>query len=1068
MGEVGDKERKVQDRVVNLLQKQWGYHYLGNWSKNVDSPNVDPERLTANLQRRVVQKPDGSTERTYDDNVINRALRELEKAAAVSDAVGLYGANKQVYELLRYGVKVRPAAGENMVTVFIIDWKDLANNDFAFAEEVTVSGTSRDKRPDLVFYVNGLALATLELKRSTVTVSEGIRQTIGNQRNDFIEPFFSTVQLVLAGNDVEGLRYGAIKTPEKYWLRWKLPRDIDPETRTLLEQQTTGIEGLLDEPLVQVLEPGRFLELVHDFTVFDAGVRKTCRPNQYFGVKAAQRRMAAREGGIIWHTQGSGKSLTMVWLAKWIRHAYAGKAEMPRVLVITDREELDQQIETVFKGVGEDIYRTDSARDLIGVLNQSQEWLMCSLVHKFGRTSEKEREEDAAEFLKELRAFVPDDFKAKGDLFVFVDEAHRTQSGSLHEAMTRLLPGAMFIGFTGTPLLKKDKATTIERFGTYIHTYKFDEAVDDGVVLDLRYEARDIDQDLSSPEKVDQWFEAKTRGLTDLSKAELKKRWATQRKVSSSASRARQIVDDIELDMLTKPRLMDKRGNALLVTDSVYQACKFYELFAAGELAGQCAIVTSYQPNAADISKEDTGEARAGEQLRKYEIYRKMLAAHFGESEDAAMGRVEQFEREVKEHFIKEPGRMRLLIVVDKLLTGFDSPSATYLYIDKSMRDHALFQAICRVNRLDGDDKDYGYVVDYCDLFKSLESAVTDYTSGALEDYDKSDVDGLLKDRVENGREALDDALEQIRAIVEPVLPPKETLQYQRYFCAADPGDAEQLKANEHKRVELYKAVSTVVRAFANLANDMADAGYSREETASIRAEIRHYVDLRGEVKIGAGENVDFKAYEADMRALLDKYVFADPSRLVTNFDDQGLIELIGKFGAEALGQLPPGLRGSADAVAETVVNNMRKVIVEERALNPVFYDKMSKLLDDIIDARRQAAIDYEDYLNQLLEAARRVGEREDKDEEIPGWAKTPGQRALVTYFRTEVGYEDGVEVALEVDEALRLNKPADWIGHPLKEKRVNRAVQQVLPDGWQVIKLEELMAMVKCHHEYH
>ncbi|MGY0390583.1 hypothetical protein ACWZJV_26725 [Nocardioides sp. WG-D5] len=359
-------------------------------------------------------------------------------------------------------------------------------------------------------------------------------------------------------------------------------------------------------------------------------------------------------------------------------------------------------------------------------------------------------------------------------------------------------------------------------------------------------------------------------------------------------------------------------------------------------------------------------------------------------------------------------------------------------------------------------------LVDYKDLFKALETAVTDYTSGALEDYDKSDVEGLLKDRVAKGREALDEALEQIRAIVEPVLPPKATLQYQRYFCAVDPGDAEQLKTNEPKRVDLYKAVSTVVRAFANLANDMTEAGYTAEETAAIRAEIQHYSDVRDEVKIGAGENVDFKAYEADMRALLDKYVVADPSRKVTDFDDQGLIDLIGKIGPEALGHLPGGIRGDRDAVAEVVVNNMRKVIIDERALNPVFYDKMSKLLDDILDDRRQAAIDYEEYLKRLLVAARLVGAGEDQSAEFPDWAETPGKRALVTYFRNEIGFNDGVEVALAVDEAVRGSKRADWIGHPLKEKRVRTAVKRVLPEGWQEVKFEELMDMVKRHYEYH
>ena len=538
--------------------------------------------------------------------------------------------------------------------------------------------------------------------------------------------------------------------------------------------------------------------------VFDAGVKKTARHNQYFGVKAAQERVKRREGGIIWHTQGSGKSLTMVWLAKWLREHQPDA----RVLLITDRTELDEQIERVFNGVDEAIYRTSSGIDLLDTLNKSTEWLICSLIHKFrGSDGDRDQAEADGQFIRELQATIPKDFSPKGNIFVFVDEAHRTQSGVMHEAMKQLLPDAMFIGFTGTPLLKADKETSLETFGSFIHTYKFDEGVADGVVLDLRYEARNIDQHLTSPAQVDKWFEAKTRGMTDLSRAALKKRWGTMQKVVSAQPRSRQIVNDILLDMEIKPRLADGSGNAILVGSSIYQACTFYELFCQAGFKGKCAIVTSYQPQPGDIAKENAGEGLT-EKLRQYEIYRQMLADHFGESADTAMYKVEEFEQQVKERFVKHPGQMRLLIVVDKLLTGFDAPSATYLYIDKTMRDHGLFQAICRVNRLDGEDKDYGYIVDYRDLFNSLHEAITDYTGGALDGYEANDIQGLLQDRLKKARDDLDDALETVRAICEPVAPPRGTTQYQQYFCASEPGNADQLKANEPKRVDLYKAVA--------------------------------------------------------------------------------------------------------------------------------------------------------------------------------------------------------------------------------------------------------------------
>jgi len=1027
MSTVGQIEKKTQDRVVKLFTERLDYDYFGDWHDGNRATGIEVDVLTQNLRAR-----------NYDETLITRALDQLQKAAAVGVGHNLYEANRDVYQLLRYGVKVKPAAGESTRTVWLIDWQTPSANHFAVAEEVTVLG-HHTKRPDIVLYVNGLALGVIELKRSKVSLTEGIRQSIGNQSKDFIRPFFSTVQYLFAGNDAEGLRYGVIDTPEKYWLEWKEDSDVDSP---------------LDRALLQMCAQDRFLELIHDFVVFDKGVKKGPRHNQYFGVRAAQQRIAQREGGIIWHTQGSGKSLTMVWLAKWIRDSQVGTD--PRVLIITDRTELDEQIEKVFKGVNESIYRTKSGADLINTLNTSEEWLIGSLVHKF-RDSGDNGDADADDYIAELNASLPKDFRAKGNIFVFVDEAHRTQSGRMHRAMKQLLPDAVFIGFTGTPLLKADKATSLETFGSFIHTYKFNEAVNDGVVLDLRYEARDIDQDLTSPAHVDKWFEAKTKGMTDLSRAELKKRWGTMQKVVSSKSRAEQIVADILLDMDTKPRLMDRRGNAMLVGASIYQACKFYDLFVAAGFKGKCAIVTSYQPNSSEISKEDSGAGKT-EKLAQYDTYRRMLADYFDESEDAAMGRVEEFETAVKKQFVEEPGQMRLLIVVDKLLTGFDAPSATYLYIDKKMQDHGLFQAICRVNRLDGDDKDYGYIVDYRDLFNSMESAILDYTSGALEGYGKQDIEGLLSDRIEKAQEDLEDALERIRALCEPVLPPKGTDQYRAYFVATEAGNTAQIKANEPKRVELYKAVSAVTRAFSNLANDMTEVGYSPADVEKIRKEIAHYSDVRAEVKLAAGEDVDFKAYEADMRFLLDTYIKAGASQVVSDFEDTGLINLVVKLGPNALDKLPPGVKQSKDAVAEVIINNMRKVIIDEHALNPKFYDRMSELLDAILEERRKQALDYEQYLAKILQATQQLGTK-DTGKTYPSWAKHGGQTALIDTL------DDDADLAFAIDSAIRNVKQHGWVDSPIKQKQVKRAIARLLLAGDD--RVEMLFDLVRSRDEY-
>ena len=653
MSNVGQKERETQNRVVKLFRDRLEYEYGGNL-EDQDNTNVDEALLRQNLLARGI-----------DEELVNRAIQQLLTAASLGAGQSLYDANRKVYDLLRYGVKVKRDVGENFETVWLIDWNNPDANHFVVAEEVTVKG-EHNKRPDIVLYVNGIALGVIELKRSYVSASEGIRQNIGNQKQHFVRPFFTTVQLLFAGNDVEGLRYGVIETPEKYWLEWKEPGEEPKPARPVPHPDV--LQGAL---------PGAHPRL-HRLRL--RASRRPPATTSSSGSRPLRSASRSREGGIIWHTQGSGKSLTMVWLAKWIQENQTDA----RVLIITDRTELDEQIEKVFGGVNEKITRTGSGAEMITLLNQSHPWLMCSLVHKFrGSDDDSSRDADADDFIKQLIATIPADFKAKGNLFVFVDEAHRTQSGKMHRAMKQLLPDAMFIGFTGTPLLKADKMTSIETFGSFIHTYKFDEAVRDGVVLDLRYEARNVDQELKGAAQVDKWFDLKTKGLTDLSKARLKKKWGTMQKVVSAKSRAEMIVQDVLMDFEREPRLISGRGNAMLVGDSVYQACKFYELFAQAGFKGKVAIVSSYVPNATAISKEDAGEGD-NEELRKYDIYRQMLADYFNEPADKAVLRIEEFEKDVKRRFVEEPGQMRLLIVVDKLLTGFDAPSATYLYIDKT------------------------------------------------------------------------------------------------------------------------------------------------------------------------------------------------------------------------------------------------------------------------------------------------------------------------------------------------------------------------------------------------
>ncbi|QLB45963.1 type I restriction endonuclease subunit R [Morganella morganii] len=1030
MNSVGQRERITQKRVIQLFTKHLGYHYLGNWHKREDNRNIEPGLVSAWLTKRGVSEV-----------LIARALRQLDRAASLGEGRILYDANKEVYRLLRYGVKDKEGAGEQNQTVWLVDWKNPEANDFAIAEEVTYNGENK-KRPDLVLYVNGIALGVIELKRSTVSVSEGIRQNLDNQQKAFIRNFFTTIQLVMAGNDLEGLRYGVIETPEKYYLQWK-------------ETAESPYTNMLDLHLAQICNKQRLLELIHDFIVFDAGVKKTCRHNQYFGVTATKPFIQRNEGGIIWHTQGSGKSLTMVWLAKWIRENITDS----RVLIITDRTELDEQIEKVFNGVEEEILRTRSGADLVTRLNQTKPWLICSLVHKFGRQEEEDKDADTDDFIEQIKRNIPADFNPKGKLFVFVDECHRTQSGKLHSAMKSILPDAQFIGFTGTPLMKKDKKKSMEVFGPYIHTYKFDEAVNDGVVLDLRYEARDIDQRVKSQKKVDQWFDAKTSKLSRLGQQQLKQKWASMQKLLSSRSRLEQIVADILLDFEQKPRLADGRGNAMLVCSSVYQACKCYEMFSEAGFAGKCAIVTSYQPNASEIKGEESGEGLT-EKLAKYNIYRKMLAEYFEQPEAEAAKRVSDFEKEVKQRFIKEPGQMRLLIVVDKLLTGFDAPSATYLYIDKKMADHNLFQAICRVNRLDGEDKEYGYIVDYKDLFRSLEKTVQDYTAEAFDGYDKEDVAGLLKDRLQQAKIDLDGALDAVRTLCEPVKMPRNQLDYQHYFCGESGASIEQISEKEALRLTLYQSVAKLIRAFTNLAGELTDAGYSEQQAAQIRIDVEFYTKVRDEIKIASGDFVDMKQFEPGMRQMLDLWVDADPSETLMDFEELGLLELIIERGEEALDGLPADMRGNQEAMAEAIENNVRRTIVDENPVNPKYYEKMSVLLDELIALRRQQAISYQEYLEHVRELAKQVKHPQSGSKSTyPASIDTLAKKALFDNLG-----QDEVLVT-KIDTAVRHTKKADWYGDRFKEREISFAIAEEIK-GYSVT-VADVMALVKAQKEY-
>lgn len=1035
MSNVSKPERATQVRVTELFTQQLGYRYLGNWSERKGNHCIDEGLLTAYLAGQ-----------GYSAAHISAALHRLH-AEALLHGRTLYAANQAVYQLLRYGVSVKVAAGEVSETVHLVNWDQPASNDFAIAEEVTLKG-GHERRPDIVLYLNGIAVGMLELKNSRVGLGEGIRQCLSNQQPEFNAWFFSTVQLVLAGNDSEGLRYGTIETQEKYFLTWK-------------EDEADNAGYKLDKYLAKLCSKHRLLELMHDFLLFDGGVKKLPRVHQYFGIKAAQTHVQQRRGGIIWHTQGAGKSILMVLLARWILE----NKPAARVAIITDRDELDRQIERVFKDAGETIHRSQSGRDLMSQLAQPNPRLLCALVHKFGRR-------DVDDFEAFLRDLAAQPSQTQGELYVFVDECHRTQGGKLHRLMKAMMPNAVFIGFTGTPLLKSDAQTSLEVFGGYIHTYKFAEAVEDKVVLDLVYEARDIDQKLGNTDQIDQWFEAKTKGLNNWQKDELKKQWGTMQNVLSSRARMDRVVTDIVFDFAVKPRLSTERGNAILVASSIYEACKYFVLFGKTVFKGRCAVVSSYNPQASDVSSEETGANTESDKQFIYNTYTELLKDVAAE---AGKTKTETYEQQVKDRFVKAPAQMKLLIVVDKLLTGFDAPPCTYLYIDKSMQDHGLFQAICRTNRLDGDDKDFGHIVDYKDLFKKVEKAIAVYTADLDHSAGGSDPEILIKDRLEAGRELLDDAVEALALLCEPVEPPKGDLEHIHYFCG-NTEIADDLKAREPHRVALYRAVVALVRAYANLADELEAAGYTPAQIDNLKALQKHYLNLREIIRKAAGETLDLKPYEADMRHLIDTYIEAQAPRKISPFDGVGLLDLIVKTGiAEAIAERLGDMHGNKESIAETIENNVRSKILKEELTDPAYFAKMSALLDEIIRLRKQKAIEYEEYLARIAKVAKQVNA--GKSDDTPQQVKTAGQLALYNNLKDHVaadtlqepdvpygGVSKALSMALFLDAAIKAKRPDGWRGVVAKEQMVRQAMFEVLND---INEVNRLFPIVFAQQEY-
>lgn len=1056
-------ERDTQNRAIDLLLSVLPkYRYLGNL-EDVENSNIREADL-----RMFLTSQQGCSSQQADD-----AIRSLKQAAACSTYSNLFDKSLETYKLLRDGEKVSQGYGKTNKQVQYIDWKNPLNNDFAIAEEVTVRRVTEDlkhRRPDIVVYVNGIALVVLELKKISVSVADAIRQNRRNQEDGEILQFFTTTQLLLAGNESEGVKYGVIKTPEEFWLKWKEPtgEPCEPSQFSQADYPNEMMRSLL-----QMLEPSRLLEFIHDCIIFDGGIKKAARPNQYFALAAAKKRFVKKDSGIIWHSQGSGKSLTMVWLAQWIKE----QGDDARIVIVTDRDELDKQIENGFKDTGEQPFRVKSGAQLIKTLNESKHNIICTLVHKFGLglhdedddkivIGDKKSKISVEEAMEKVAEALPSDFSPKGKIVVFVDECHRTQGGVLHKAMRRIMgDDVMFIGFTGTPLLKKNKMTSLEQFGSFIHTYKFDEAVKDKVILDLRYEARNVEQKIDEDDKadIDQIFEVKTQNMTPRAKEALQRKWATLQNIYSSDERVKRIVRDICKDMILLPPLAQGYGNAMLVADDIYQAYKYWQCLEGTDLKGKTAVVSSYDPqNGVSITQGHSNDAENDVESFKNKMAKQMMG------DKSAI----QFEEWAKTEFVDHPGSMKLLIVVDKLLTGFDAPKATYLYIDKHMEDHNLFQAICRVNRVESERKEFGYIIDYKDLFNEIKGAVEDYTNGqytggAFSAYDSADVAGLLKNRLEQGKKDLDQALEQIEGICQFVKQPREADNFFDYFVfdqATTPVDEQQAVTleNANKRENFYNAVLTLTNRYLAIATQMVEAGYTSEEAKIINKKVTDYDELRRAIMLRSGDTTDLKQYNAMMRQLLDQYVQAPKSNVLEKLDDFSFLEIID---ANKTTDDPDGINtiidaekemGGQPAAAETIASNVRKYIIRKREANPDYYDKLSEKLNKILEEMKQQTKEYRDSLRKIVDILRQI---HGNQKEYPKDINTDGKKALYD----NLGNDE--TLALRTYLAIKEHAEVGFREYKIRLRALRKAIEQV--EGMPSDKVEVVMNIAINNEEF-
>lgn len=899
-----------QKPAIALLQSM-GYTYISpeDCEKQRGSRyHVLLKDILRGQLRRLNRYSYAGAENEFSAANIERAMEELDEP--LTD--GLVRTSEKIYDALLLGKSYPETVGGGKSLSFnlkYIDWEHPENNLFHVTEEFAVE--SQDKlhnaRPDIVLFINGIPFAVIECKAPHISVDQAVEQMIRNQRADYIPQLFKYAQIVMATNK-NAVKYATAGTPKKFWSVWKEQDAVFLDSR-LAQLVADRAPTEQDRNMISLFSRERLMELTRYFVLFDANVKKICRYQQYFAIReiiktiAQQDSKGNRQSGVIWHTQGSGKSLTMVMLAKYILMELA--VYNPRVVIVTDRKELDGQIAATFAHTRLNPARATSGRHLVELVTNGKADVITTIINKFNTAERLEAKNNSR------------------DVFVLIDESHRSNYGSMAAKMRTVFPNACYIGFTGTPLMKREK-NTLTKFGKLIHKYTIQDGVEDGAIVPLIYEGRFVEQKVDE-ENIDMWFQQTTKRLTDPQKEDLRRKWSSIRRLTSTDARIKRIALDINNHFLLG--FKDTGFKAMLATNYKRDAIRYLKCFEQfSDL--NCAVVIS--PPDMRESVDDTDE---GTDNMVIEYWEKMMKQY---------GDADTYEEAMKNKFCD--GEIDILIVCSKLLTGFDAPVCQVLYIDKELKEHGLLQAIARTNRLH-DGKEYGLIVDYRGLIQQLDAAMDMYRGAGLENFEAGDLKGVVIDVLE--------VLGQLRTAYTNLM--------DLFAEVKDLSDTEAVEvslADEKKREQFYNLLCTFGRAL-NLAlnSEQAYAALPKDERKKYQDYFVFFSRVRRSVKIRYCDAIDNREYEPLMQNLLDTHLSVAGLKQITN-----PVDILNKDDFERELEELGSLRAKADAIT----SRLSKSISAKYEENPAYYDSFSKRIKDALDQYKEKVISEAEYLAKM------------------------------------------------------------------------------------------------------